>query len=220
MAWKRGVVWKGGGRGGGPARTRAPLPPLKQYLKLLISKGRGPNPAPGSLHSPCSHASLCRAPLCLPGRRVEDLQRSGTFRHVCLLMTEKDYARQTDLFSAVFRWAFQGGTGAVQRRYRGTGQCVALPLRLLLLGPRPAMAWLGPGWRLPAHWLTWHASPLLGCRSLPALVPPPVLTHLPVLPPLQPSVGQPKQQQRRGGLLRMGRIRAAGGRVGRAAGDC
>jgi hypothetical protein len=44
---------------------------------------------------------------------VEDLQRSGTFRHVCLLMTEKDYARQTDLFSAVFRW---GGTAAERGR--------------------------------------------------------------------------------------------------------
>ena len=36
--------------------------------------------------------------------RAEDLQRSGHFPHVCLLMTEKDYARQTDLFDAVFRW--------------------------------------------------------------------------------------------------------------------
>ena len=35
--------------------------------------------------------------------RAEDLQRSGHFPHVCLLMTEKDYARQTDLFDAVFR---------------------------------------------------------------------------------------------------------------------
>ncbi|KAI3434976.1 hypothetical protein D9Q98_003028 [Chlorella vulgaris] len=35
-------------------------------------------------------------------RRVEDLQRSGKFKHVCLLMTEKDYARQIDLFAAVF----------------------------------------------------------------------------------------------------------------------
>lgn len=35
-------------------------------------------------------------------RRAEDLQRSGDFRHVCLIMTEKDYARQTDLFDAVF----------------------------------------------------------------------------------------------------------------------
>lgn len=36
-------------------------------------------------------------------RRVEELQRSGQYRHVCLIMTEKDYARQTDLFAAVFR---------------------------------------------------------------------------------------------------------------------
>lgn len=35
-------------------------------------------------------------------RRAEDLQRSGQFKHVCLIMTEKDYARQTDLFDAVF----------------------------------------------------------------------------------------------------------------------
>ncbi|PSC77006.1 dolichol-phosphate mannosyltransferase subunit 1 [Micractinium conductrix] len=35
-------------------------------------------------------------------RRAEDLQRSGQYQHVCLLMTEKDYARQTDLFDAVF----------------------------------------------------------------------------------------------------------------------
>eukprot|EP00887_Chlorella_sp_A99_P003699 scaffold7.g3699.t1 len=34
--------------------------------------------------------------------RVEELQRSGAFRHVCLLMTEKDYARQHGLFDAVF----------------------------------------------------------------------------------------------------------------------
>ncbi|KAL4425261.1 hypothetical protein ABPG75_009277 [Micractinium tetrahymenae] len=34
--------------------------------------------------------------------RAEELQRSGKYKHVCLLMTEKDYARQTDLFDAVF----------------------------------------------------------------------------------------------------------------------
>ncbi|KAI7843434.1 hypothetical protein COHA_002912 [Chlorella ohadii] len=34
--------------------------------------------------------------------RAEELQRSGQYRHVCLVMTEKDYARQTDLFDAVF----------------------------------------------------------------------------------------------------------------------
>jgi hypothetical protein len=97
--------------------------------------------------------------------------------------------------------------------------CGALPPRRLLLAPRPAMAWLGPGWRLLAHWLTWHVSPRLACSSLPALVLPPVLTHLPVLPLLQPSVGQPEQQQRRGGLLGLGRVRAAGGRLGRTLGD-
>ncbi len=44
-------------------------------------------------------------------RRAEDLQRSGQFKHVCLGMTEKDYARQTDLFDAVFRWVGVCGTG-------------------------------------------------------------------------------------------------------------
>lgn len=38
-------------------------------------------------------------------RRAEELQGSGRYKHVCLVMTEKDYARQTDLFDAFFRRA-------------------------------------------------------------------------------------------------------------------
>lgn len=67
-----------------------------------------PYPAPPSAPTPHPPPWSCR--------RAEDLQRSGQFRHVCLLMTEKDYARQTDLFDAVFRWA--GGPAGGVRPYR------------------------------------------------------------------------------------------------------
>lgn len=63
-------------------------------------------PLPSSVSIASTVLSLANhAPLLPPCRsRVEDLQRSGKFKHVCLLMTEKDYARQIDLFAAVFRW--------------------------------------------------------------------------------------------------------------------
>lgn len=33
---------------------------------------------------------------------MEELQRSPKYQHACVVVTEKDYARQTDLFDAVF----------------------------------------------------------------------------------------------------------------------
>lgn len=61
--------------------------------------------------NPALSIALALTPWCLR-RRVEELQRSPQFKHACLVMTEKDYARQTDLFDAVFRWggcAFECG---------------------------------------------------------------------------------------------------------------
>lgn len=60
----------------------------------------GPSRPCASLPAPPDRC--CCLATCLSCRRAEDLQRSGQYQHVCLLMTEKDYARQTDLFDAVF----------------------------------------------------------------------------------------------------------------------
>lgn len=76
-----------------PALSRIQvLPPAAAHMGLLQP-------------SPLSFTSAAAMPAG-PCRRVEELQHSGQYRHVCLVMTEKDYARQTDLFDAVFRWAW------------------------------------------------------------------------------------------------------------------
>lgn len=72
---------------------QAQLPPMPATCACC-------SPARGREGTPV-HKCCCNA--CGPCRRVEELQHSGQYRHVCLIMTEKDYARQTDLFDAVFR---------------------------------------------------------------------------------------------------------------------